>query len=214
MSCRSLPRLAGLVLGALIMMAVPALADALKDEIAPTGKLRVAIAISPAGGAFWSTRNEAGGYAGVPVDLGKAMAARLGIPVEYVTHNNSGQIVDAVWRNRDVLNPFRKGFYAIQLLSHKVMRYLVPLFLIAVFITSALLAWGSLFFAAIFIAQVMFYLAAGASALMVRVGINSRLLALPQYFVITNVACLLALIKLMRGERYVRWEPVRERVNA
>jgi len=96
MSCRSLPRLAGLVLGALIMMAVPALADALKDEIAPTGKLRVAIAISPAGGAFWSTRNEAGGYAGVPVDLGKAMAARLGIPVEYVTHNNSGQIVDAV----------------------------------------------------------------------------------------------------------------------
>src|SRR6476469_8895871 len=96
MSCRSLPRLAGLVLGALIMMAVPALADALKDEIAPTGKLRVAIAISPAGGAFWSTRNEAGGYAGVPVDLGKAMAARLGIPVEYGTHNNSGQIVDAV----------------------------------------------------------------------------------------------------------------------
>jgi len=50
--------------------------------------------------------------------------------------------------------------------------------------------------------------------LMVRVGINSRLLALPQYFVITNVACLLARIKLMRGERYVRWEPVRERVNA
>jgi hypothetical protein len=94
------------------------------------------------------------------------------------------------------------------------MRYLVPLFLIALFITSAVLAWHSLFFAAIFIAQVAFYLAAGASALLVRVGINSRLLALPQYFVITNVACLLALIKLMRGERYVRWEPVRERVNA
>jgi hypothetical protein len=34
-------------------------------------------------------------------------------------------------------------------------------------------------------------------------------LALPQYFVITNVACLLALFKLVRGERYVRWEPVR-----
>ena len=39
--------------------------------IAPTGKLRVAIGISPAGGAYWSTRTEAGGYAGVPVDLGK-----------------------------------------------------------------------------------------------------------------------------------------------
>src|SRR3954464_3629111 len=93
---RNLPRVCGLVLGISIMMAVPAIADPLKDEIAPTGKLRVAIAISPAGGAFWSTKNEAGGYAGVPVDLGKEMAAQLGLPVEYVAHQNSGQIVDAV----------------------------------------------------------------------------------------------------------------------
>jgi polar amino acid transport system substrate-binding protein len=77
-------------------MADPASADPLKDEIAPTGKLRVAIAISPAGGAFWCTRNEAGGYAGVPVDLGKEMAAQLGVPVEYVAYPNSGKIVDAV----------------------------------------------------------------------------------------------------------------------
>ncbi|AWM09271.1 transporter substrate-binding domain-containing protein [Bradyrhizobium symbiodeficiens] len=84
--------LAGLGLAA--MVAMPALADGLKDEIAPTGRLRVAIAISPAGGAFWSTKTEAG-YAGVPVDLGKAMAAQLGVPVEYVAHQNSGQITDA-----------------------------------------------------------------------------------------------------------------------
>ena len=122
------------------------------------------------------------------------------------------QTLADLWRNRDVLNPFRKGFYAVQLLSHKVMRYLVPLFLIVLFITSAVLAFKNLFYATAFIAQVCFYLAAAASALMVRLGINSRWLALPQYFVITNVACLIALIKLVRGERYVRWEPVRERV--
>ena len=96
MSNQSLPRIAGLILGISVMMAVPASADALRDEIAPTGKLRVAIAISPAGGAFWSTKNEAGGYAGVPVDLGKEMAAQIGVPVEYVVYQNSGQIVDAV----------------------------------------------------------------------------------------------------------------------
>ncbi|WP_256805925.1 ABC transporter substrate-binding protein [Bradyrhizobium sp. Bra64] len=90
---RSLPSaLAGLVLAALVAM--PALADGLKDEIAPTGRLRVAIAISPAGGAFWSTKTEAG-YAGVPVDLGREMAAQLGVAVEYVVHQNSGQITDA-----------------------------------------------------------------------------------------------------------------------
>src|SRR5712675_1601996 len=92
---RNLPRLCGLILGLSMMMTMSAIADPLKDEIAPTGKLRVAIAISPAGGAFWSTKTEAGGYAGVPVDLGKEMAAQLGVPVEYVAHQNSGQIVDA-----------------------------------------------------------------------------------------------------------------------
>ena len=83
---------AGLVLAA--MIAMPVGAEGLKEEIAPNGKLRVAIAISPAGGAFWSTKTDTG-YAGVPVDLGKAIAARLGVPVEYVVHQNSGQITEA-----------------------------------------------------------------------------------------------------------------------
>jgi polar amino acid transport system substrate-binding protein len=93
MFVQSVPYFAGLVL-AISMIAVPASAASLKDEIAPTGKLRVAIAISPAGGAFWSTKNEAG-YAGVPVDLGKEMAAQLGVPVDYVVFQNSGQITDS-----------------------------------------------------------------------------------------------------------------------
>jgi polar amino acid transport system substrate-binding protein len=92
---QALPRIAALILGVSVMAADPASADPLKDEIAPTGKLRVAIGVSPAGGAFWSTKNEAGGYAGVPVDLGKEMAAQLGVPVEYVAYSNSGLITDA-----------------------------------------------------------------------------------------------------------------------
>jgi polar amino acid transport system substrate-binding protein len=95
MSYQSLPRIAGMLLGISVMMAGPASADPLKDEIAPTGKLRVGIGISPAGGAYWSNKNEAGGYTGVPVDLGKEMAAQLGVPVEYVAYPNSGQITDA-----------------------------------------------------------------------------------------------------------------------
>ena len=95
MSVQLMPCVAGLALMAAMMVAGPASAAALKDEIASTGKLRVAIAISPAGGAFWSTKTETGGYAGVPVDLGKEMAAQLGVPVEYVVYQNSGQITDS-----------------------------------------------------------------------------------------------------------------------
>jgi polar amino acid transport system substrate-binding protein len=94
MLLQSVSCVAGLILAA-SMMAVPANAASLKEEIAPTGKLRVAIAISPAGGAFWCRKTESGAYAGVPVDLGKDIAAELGVPVEYVVYQNSGQITDA-----------------------------------------------------------------------------------------------------------------------
>jgi polar amino acid transport system substrate-binding protein len=88
------PYAAGMAVMFAMMVAAPARAEGLKDELTPTGKLRVAIAISPAGGAFWSTR-KGSGYAGVPVDLGKEMAAQLGVAVEYVVFQNSGQITDS-----------------------------------------------------------------------------------------------------------------------
>jgi polar amino acid transport system substrate-binding protein len=98
MAKRSLLRGVIVVMGAM-MMTMPAnaqgLKQGLKNDIAPTGKLRVAIGISAAGGAFWSTKAESGAYAGVPVDLGKEMAAQLGVSVEYVAYPNSGQITDA-----------------------------------------------------------------------------------------------------------------------
>jgi polar amino acid transport system substrate-binding protein len=96
MSRMSLPRIGGLILGVSMMLSGSVHADALRDQLVPTGKLRVALGISAAGGAYWSTKTEAGGYAGVPVDLGKAMADQLGVPVEYVAYPNSGLITDSV----------------------------------------------------------------------------------------------------------------------
>jgi len=84
-----------LLLGIATMIAARAGAGDLKGEIAPSGKLRVGIGISAAGGAYWSNKTESGGYVGVPVELGKEMAAQLGVPVEYVPYSNSGQITDA-----------------------------------------------------------------------------------------------------------------------
>jgi polar amino acid transport system substrate-binding protein len=65
-------------------------------ELAPTGKLRVGIAIAPTGSAFWATRDAASGKPrGVTIDLGAALAQKLGVPVEYVVFANSGEIVTA-----------------------------------------------------------------------------------------------------------------------
>ena len=51
---------------------------------------------------------------------------------------------------------------------------------------------------------------AAFSWLLEQFGVHSRLLALPQYFVLTNLAPLLAGYKFVTGERYARWEPIRE----
>jgi cellulose synthase/poly-beta-1,6-N-acetylglucosamine synthase-like glycosyltransferase len=115
-----------------------------------------------------------------------------------------------LWRNRDMLNPLTSGFYAIQLLSHKVMRYLTPLFLLAILITSGILAANSFLYALVFGVQGAFYLVAAISWLVEKAGVKSYWLAFPQYFVITNLASVLAFIKFISGERYVRWEPVRD----
>jgi hypothetical protein len=90
------------------------------------------------------------------------------------------------------------------------MRYLVPFFLLLVFASSVTLASRSLFYAFMALAQACFYGAAALSWLIERAGGRSRILALPQYFVIANLASVLALYQFLRGERYSRWEPIRE----
>lgn len=114
-----------------------------------------------------------------------------------------------LWRHRAMLNPVRSGLYGVQLLSHKVMRYLVPFFLIALFIASAVLASGALFYRMMFAAQLAGYASPALAWMLDRVGIRSRLLAFPQYFILANLASLIACYQFLRGERYARWEPIR-----
>ena len=117
-----------------------------------------------------------------------------------------------LWRHRAMLNPLRSGFYAVQLLSHKVMRYLVPFFLMAIFTASAILARGSLFYRVMFTVQLAGYASALLAWVLDWFGIRSRVLALPQYFVLANLASLMALYQFLRGERYALWEPIREHI--
>jgi cellulose synthase/poly-beta-1,6-N-acetylglucosamine synthase-like glycosyltransferase len=120
------------------------------------------------------------------------------------------QTYNDLWRHRHMLNPLRAGIYAVELFSHKVMRYLVPVFLGVIFVSSLLLAFVSSFYLLVFLAQVAFYLLAFAGYLLQRFGINARVLALPHYFLLANLAAVFAFFKFLRGERYARWEPIRD----
>jgi cellulose synthase/poly-beta-1,6-N-acetylglucosamine synthase-like glycosyltransferase len=119
-----------------------------------------------------------------------------------------------LWRHRSMMNPMRSGFYAVQLISHKVLRYLVPVFLFLIFVSAILLAPRSRFFTLVVLAHLFFYTAAALGAMLEHFGWRNRLFALPQYFILANLASLIAFYQFLRGERYARWEPAREGAKA
>jgi cellulose synthase/poly-beta-1,6-N-acetylglucosamine synthase-like glycosyltransferase len=123
------------------------------------------------------------------------------------------QTFSDLWINRDMLNPFKSGFYAIELLSHKLLRYAVPLFLILIFISSVLLAFSSTIFLLFSAVQIAFYVSAFVAWLLERSKVKTGIFAVPLYFVLANTASIIAFYKFLRGEKFERWEPIRESAN-
>jgi cellulose synthase/poly-beta-1,6-N-acetylglucosamine synthase-like glycosyltransferase len=109
-------------------------------------------------------------------------------------------------RHLSLLNPFRYGFFAVEVLSHKLARWLVPFFLLAILASSALLAVGSPFYLVLFVAQVAFY---GLAALGLVLPAVARSLParIAVYFTAVNVATLTAWLKFASGTRQEIWAP-------
>ena len=120
----------------------------------------------------------------------------------------------ALWTVRELFNPFRYGFYAVELFSHKVLRRAVVWFLLIVLGTSiALYQSGSLYQAAV-AGQAAVYAAAAAAWLLRTTAVRRwkayRLLAIPYYFCFVNLACLRAWLQIARGERFETWDSGRQ----
>jgi polar amino acid transport system substrate-binding protein len=90
---RSFVRLA--TLATVLVAAGMAAADdgAALKELAPTGKLRVAIAVGPATSALYTVKGDVPGtYRGVTITLATALAKKLGVPLEFVPYLGTGEI--------------------------------------------------------------------------------------------------------------------------
>ena len=116
-----------------------------------------------------------------------------------------------LWRNREMLNPFHSGFYAVELLSHKVLRYSVPFFLIALLLAAGVAGLYSTLFLYFFALQVVFYFIAFVGWFLEKNGIKLSILPLPFYFVLANFAVIIGFFKFLRGEKYTHWETLRKK---
>jgi len=112
----------------------------------------------------------------------------------------------ALWRLREVLNPFKYGLFSFQVWSHKVMRWLTPWFLLGLLITSWALADVSPWIGALFYAQVIGYAAVAAAHWLPAI---RRLLPfrIAYYFIQASVAIAVAGVQFVLGRRITVWEP-------
>ena len=120
------------------------------------------------------------------------------------------QTLSAMHVYRRLLNPSHHGLFAFQLISHKALRYAVPLFLLVAFLANGLLATESQVYRVLFTAQTGFYSLAVAGWIWDRAGVRCGLAGLPYYFALANTACVVAFSKFMQGEAHIVWEPARD----
>ena len=110
-----------------------------------------------------------------------------------------------LFRNPDFLNPL-VGMPFVAYVSHKVLRWLGPLFLPAAWIGAGAAALGgNVFYAAAFALQTIFYALALFAAGLQRSGRKLGILGLPLYFAAMNLALFLGLLRFLTGRQKAVW---------
>ena len=114
-----------------------------------------------------------------------------------------------LWTQRGVLNPFRRPLFALQVVSHKVIRWLVPVCLLVALGSSAAEAMaGDRVFAVFLAIQALFYALALLGSLAPRLLGRIGLFYIPAYFTAINLGVLLGLFSFLTGRRYAVWQPI------
>ena len=116
----------------------------------------------------------------------------------------------ALWAlhdKRNLLNVIRYPLFAWQLISHKVLRYGAFVPLIGFLIFNALIIGKHPLYLGFLALQLSAYGLAILGRWLSRFSSVASKMLVPYYFVILNVACVVALWKFMNGQKMVLWKP-------
>ncbi|WGO98397.1 glycosyltransferase family 2 protein [Saccharophagus degradans] len=112
----------------------------------------------------------------------------------------------ALARHPDVLNPSEFGVYALQVFSHKLMRWLVPWFLLALFVVSAMVSSEGFIYSLALLGQLAFYGVALAAHYNEKVRSYGPIKII-YFFTQVNVALFDAACRFLAGTRMTTWKP-------
>lgn len=112
----------------------------------------------------------------------------------------------ALFKKAHLLNPLHYGLFSVFLISHKLMRWLVPVFLVGALLSNMFLLDQTMY-KLIFIAQIIFYSLATLSCY-TRLSLTQSIVGkIPLFFVLVNLAILAAWFRYLRGDRQELWTP-------
>lgn len=108
-----------------------------------------------------------------------------------------------------LMNPFKYGWYSWQLISHKLVRRLNPLFLVLLFVSNLALLDVNWFFLLTGLAQIAFY--ALAVAALVRPTLRRyKPAAVAAFFLLAHAAMVVGFFQYATGRTSIIWTPSRE----
>ena len=111
------------------------------------------------------------------------------------------------FNNLEFLNFFEFGLFSYQYICHKLLRWLVPFFLILAFISNAILAIKGGLLLYVFIGHLLFYMMAFAGFIGNKKLSSIIAVKIPKFFIVVNASILVAWIKYLKGERLTMWNP-------
>lgn len=121
--------------------------------------------------------------------------------------------IQALFRLKPLLNPFRFGVLSWQYVSHKVLRWtLAPVSLFLLFILNAFIVWQDQawhqpgFYSLFFWFQVLCYFLAAVGWYFENRKIRFKLLFIPYYFISINYAAIRGILRYFRGSQPAGWE--------
>jgi cellulose synthase/poly-beta-1,6-N-acetylglucosamine synthase-like glycosyltransferase len=141
--------------------------------------------------------------------VAKSSEVEWGRKVRVMTRGLRGVLL-----RRELLDARRHGFYAVQLLTHKLLRRTM-VFPLALAAGTSPLLWrrGRVYRAATLAQAAVYGLGAGGMLLRGRPLGRSKVFMLPAFFCFVNAASFRAVLNVVSGRRIDRWEPQRPSVE-